>query len=310
MLIYYLCAMFSKFVYINVVILLFVVLLCSSCEEQVNHNGKTPLIGIDKDFLYKEDIERFYVSNMPIADSVDFVNNYIHDWLENTLLLRVANRNIPEGKDVERLVEDYRKSLILNMYQDKLIEQQLKREIPEAEVQSFYERNKELFVLDEPMIRGVYLKVTKTAPKIASVRKWINGATSQDIENLEKYSLTNGIIYEYFIDNWCNLEQLAAKMPITVENLLLRLKKDNVIEFSDENAIYFVNAADLLLKGEQKTLDMAYGEIESLLLNSLKVNFMNEVKKDLVEQAVASGDIKIYDKRYSIVSDTLELQNK
>lgn len=282
------------------------VLLCLSCEESVNHNGKTPLVSIDKEFLYLEDVVRVYAANMPVADSVGFVNNYVRDWLENTLLLRVANRNIPEGKDVARLVEDYRKSLVLNMYQDRLIEQQLKREIPETEVQSFYERNKELFILDKPMIRGLYLKVPKSASKINSVRKWVGGATSEDVEKLEKYSLTNAIVYEYFTDNWRKLETLAAKMPITAEELLLRLKKDNVIEFNDAEAVYFVNATELLLKGEQKALEMAYNEIESLLLNSLKVNFINEVKRDLLEQSINSGEIKFYDNINSVVTDLVQ----
>ena len=131
------------------------------------------------------------------------------------------------------------------------------------------------------------------------------------MENLEKYTLTNAIVYDYFVDNWRKLESVAARMPITADDLLSRLKKDNVVEFSDTAAIYFVNATNLVVKGEQKTLDMAYGEIEDLLLNSMKVNFINEVKYDLLKQALESGDVKIYDKKYSALFDELaEQENK
>lgn len=287
--------------YIIIALLLSVPAVFSSCDEKIDHQGKTPLVSVDRDFLYKEDVARFYAANLPVSDSLLFIGEYVRNWLKDALLFRVARHNIPEGKDVARLVNDYRKSLILNIYQDKLIEQQLRREITETEVASFYEQNKELFVLDEPMLQGLFLKVAKSAPQMSSVRKWIKGASEQDVENLEKYSLTNAIVYEYFTDNWRTLEAMAAKMPITSDDLLLRLKRDNVFEFSDSVAVYFLNATSLLYKGEQQPLDMATGKIQNLLVNSLKVNFMNEVKRDLFNQALESGDIKFYDKGSSAI---------
>lgn len=303
--------MLSKYGYIILTALLSATLFCSSCKEQIDHKGKTPLLSVDNEFVYKEDVARFYVANLPVSDSAAFVRNYVCSILEDILLLKVASRNIPEDKDIARLVDDYKKSLILNIYQDKLIEQQLRREIPATEVTTFYERNKELFMHEEPMMQGLYLKISKSASNISSVRKWVRGVTPDDLENLEKYTLTNAIVYDYFVDNWRKLESVAARMPITADDLLSRLKKDNVVEFSDTAAIYFVNATNLVVKGEQKTLDMAYGEIEDLLLNSMKVNFINEVKYDLLKQALESGDVKIYDKKYSALFDELaEQENK
>lgn len=287
--------------YIKVALLFSVSAVFLSCDEKIDHQGKTPLVSVDRDFLYKEDVARFYAANLPVADSLHFVSEYVRNWLKDALLFRVARHNIPEGKDVERLVDNYRRSLILNIYRDKLIEQQLRREITDTEIATFYEHNKELFVLDEPMMQGVYLKVAKSAPEMVSVRKWIKGASAQDIENLEKYSLTNAIGYEYFADSWRTLDALAAKMPITSDVLLSRLKRDNVLEFSDSVAVYFLNATSLLYKGEQQPLDMATEKIRNLLVNSLKVNFINEVKRDLFNQAIESGDIKFYDKGSSAI---------
>ena len=155
--------MLSKYAYIILTALLSATLFCSSCKEQIDHKGKTPLLSVDNEFVYKEDVARFYVANLPVSDSAAFVRNYVRSTLEDILLLKVASRNIPEDKDIARLVDDYKKSLILNIYQDKLIEQQLRREIPATEVTTFYERNKELFMHEEPMMQGLYLKISKSA---------------------------------------------------------------------------------------------------------------------------------------------------
>ena len=269
-------------------------LLLVSCEEQMSHNGKTPLVSVDKEFLYKEDVEHFVAANFPVADSARFANEYVQRWLEDELFYRMARRNVRNSKEVEQLVDNYRRSLLLNIYQDKLVNQRLNREISDAEIEAFYEQNKELFLLDEPMVQGVFLKVSAKASKLSSVRKWMDEGSTEDIEKLEKYSLTNAIAYDYFVDGWRMLDAISARMPITSELLLKRLERDSFVEISDTGAVYLLNVTALLRKGEHKPLAMASDEIRALLVNSMKVNFVKEAKRDLYRQALESGEIKLY----------------
>lgn len=269
--------------------------LFTSCEERVDHYGRTPILGVDKVYLYKEDLSQLYAIGNTIDDSIAFVNEYVCHWLEDALLYRMARRNVPDSKEVERLVENYRKSLLLNIYQDNLIHQQLRSEIAEDEISGFYESNSELFLLDEPMLQGLFLKVSKTAPSLASVRKWLKGGTSEDMENLEKYTITNAIVYDYFIDTWRTLDALAAKMPIASDDLLSRLKKNNFVEISDTAAFYFVSSTALLDKGGKMPLDIAKDKICELLVNSKKADFIKKAKYDLLMQAVEAEEIEFFD---------------
>lgn len=292
--------MFAEKIYTTTVLFIVALFIFSSCEEKINHNGRTPLVGVGKDFLYKEDVEQMLATTHPTADSAKIISNYVRHWLGEVLLYHKARRNVPDTKEVERLVDNYRKALLLNIYQDKLIEQQLNREISEAEIASFYEQNKELFLLDEPMAQGIFIKISKSASKMPSVRAWMKSATPEDVEKLEKFSLTNAIVYDYFADGWRSLSNLAAMLPVTADVLLTNLKRDNFVEFSDSSAVYMLNVPTLLRKGELKPLDMASSEIKSLLLNSLKANFVKEVKRDLYNKALESGEVKIYDKGISV----------
>ncbi|MBR6648195.1 MAG: peptidyl-prolyl cis-trans isomerase [Bacteroidaceae bacterium] len=276
-------------------------MLLVSCEEQISHKGKTPLLSIGKDFLYKEDVEHFISVNTPAADSARLVNEYVQRWVEDALFYRMARRNVRDTNEVERLVENYRRSLLLNIYQDRLIAQRLLREVSDADVARFYEQNKELFLLEAPMVQGLFLKVSNKAAKLSSVRKWISDAAPEDIENLEKYCLTNAIAYDYFIDGWRTLDAISARMPVTSDALLNSLQRDNLVEVSDTGAVYILNVTTLLNKGEQKPLDLASDEIRSLLINSMKTNFIKEAKRDLLRQALETKDIKFYDKEMSDV---------
>ena len=61
----------------------------------------------------------------------------------------------------------------MHTYQQELIGQRLSNEIPEQELAEYYEKNKELFKLDRPLVKGLFIKVPLTAPQIANVRKSI-----------------------------------------------------------------------------------------------------------------------------------------
>ena len=51
----------------------------------------------------------------------------------------------------------------MHTYQQALINQKLINDIPEQEIADYYEKNKELFKLEKPLINGLFIKVPLTA---------------------------------------------------------------------------------------------------------------------------------------------------
>ncbi len=283
----------------------------TSCEGEIDHRGRTPLVGIGKDVLYKEDVAALYVTALPTVDSTTFVNDYVRRWLEDVLFYQMAQRNVPSAGEVERLVENYRRSLLLNIYQERLIEQQLRSNLTQAEVDSFYNDNSELFKLEEPQAQGIFLKLPIAAPRLASVRKWLTKLTPESVENLEKYSITNAVTYDYFVDSWHSLPSIAAKMPLTVEALEKSIAKNDLVEVSDSAHRYMLSVVATLKKGDKKPIELASDEIHSLLLNSMKANFVKQVKRDLYDKALSDGKIIFYDTESSaMLTDAEQIDDK
>ena len=270
-------------------------LLLLSCSNEIDHHGRTPLAGVGNDFLYKEDVAALYVTALPSIDSTEFVKNYIRQWLEDVLFYRMAERNVAAAGEVDRMVENYRRALLLNIYQERLVEQQLKQTLSEEDVAAFYNINAELFKLEEAQLQGLFLKLPLSAPRLQSVRKWLTKMSPEDIENIEKYNITNAVTYDYFVDSWRPLSAIAAKMPLTAEVLLKSLDKDTFVEVADTAYIYMLSTVARLDKGEQTPLELASDEISSLLINSKKANFVKKVKSDLYDKALENGEIVFYD---------------
>ena len=273
------------------VLLLITLLGCGACKEQHDHKGKTPLVEVDGNFLYKEDLMSVLPVGLSKDDSILFTEHYIRSWAEEILLYEKAANNIPDNVDVDKLVENYRKALIMHTYQQELISQKLANDISEHEIAEYYGKNKELFKLEGPLIKGLFIKVPLTAPQLNNVRRWYKSEKQDAIESLEKYSLQNAVKYEYFYDKWVSVTDVLDMIPLKVEAPEEYVNKHRQVELKDTAYYYFLNVSDYRGVGEEKPYEFARSEVKDLLVNQKRVSFMEQVKNDLYQQAVSKNKI-------------------
>ena len=265
------------------------------CSKQQDHKGKTPLVEVAGKFLYREDLQAALPLNLSADDSVLFAEHYIRNWIEDVLLFDKAEGNIPDNEKIKNLVESYRKALVMHTYQEELVSQRLAGEITEREVADYYEKNKELFMLDKPMVKGLFIKVPLKSPGLADVRRWYKRNAQDAVEKLEKYSLRNAVAYDYFYDRWRPLEEIEALIPVkTWKSGDNYLKQNRDVELKDTAYCYFLHVEDYLGEGEQKPLDFAGEEIKEILMNLKRVEFINSVKDDLYHRASEKNRIIYY----------------
>ena len=270
-------------------------LLCVSCREEYDHRGKTPLVEVDGNFLYREDVQAALPANLPGDDSLQFAERYIRHWIEETLLYEKALDNIPDNADLEKRVEDYRKSLVMHMYEQALIHQKLSEDIPEQELQDYYDSNPDLFKVERPLIKGLFMKIPLTAPRLAEVRRWYKQDEGKAVENLEKYSLQHAVKYEYFYDRWIPLSEVLAMLPLQEADAEKYIEEHHHVELKDTAFYYFLNVSEYRAVGTQAPYDYARKQVREMLLNIKQVEYLEQVKDDLFRRAEKRNRIKKYD---------------
>ena len=276
-------------------VILVIAAAMTGCGQEHNHKGKTPLVEVSGEFLYKEDLQAALPLNISKDDSVLFAEHYIRNWIEDALLFDKAEGNIPDNDKISKLVENYRRALIMHTYQEELVNQKLANDISEEEINAYYEKNKELFRLDNPLVKGLFIKVPLSSPDLGNVRVWYRKNNQDVIEKLEKYSLRNAVSYDYFYDRWISVPDVAAKIPLKVLDTDANyLDKNRNVEVKDTAFCYFLHIEDFLGKDKQKPLDFARDKIKEILINLKRVEFINKVKEDLYQRASDRNKIIYY----------------
>lgn len=275
---------------------LLIFLLCAACSERHDHKGRTPLVELDGNFLYREDLQSVLPTGLSKDDSLLFAEHYIRNWVEDILLYDKAQSNIPNNGEIDKLVENYRKALIMHTYQQALIHQRLSEEISEQDLTEYYEKNQALFKVERPLMKGLFIKVPLTAPQLGNVRRWYKMETREAVEHLEKYSLQNAVKYEYFYDKWVQVSEVLDMLPLKVSDVDEYLDKNRHVELKDTAFHYFLNVSDYRPVGEQEPYEFARSQVKDMLLNVKQVEFMKQVKDDLYQRAVKRDKIKYYNK--------------
>ena len=118
--------------------------------------------------------------------------------------------------------------------------------------------------------------------------------TPEAMESLEAYSAENAVLYDYFMDDWRSFEELVKRLPLTEGQLLDRLSKKSTIEFKEDGQLYFVCADTIIRQGDTMPIELVSAEINELLVNSRKAEFIKTKKVELYNDAKLNGDVKFY----------------
>lgn len=253
--------------------------------------GKTPVVEIGTDVLYEEDIKQVVPLGLSDADSTLFAQQFIKNWAQDVLFYQNAIRNIPDTKDIDRLVENYRRSLIEHEYQRRLIEQKFSSEISDQDIEQFYNDNERLFVLDESLLKGLFLKISNKSHDLSDIRKLYTQQDDEAFEEIEKYSIRNAARCEFFYDNWRTVAEIEVLLPVMDKPLEAQLRNGGSFEFKDEEYIYLLNVSEYAPKGGIEPLDHARSRIRGLLINSNEVSYMRKIKEDLYDAAIEKNRI-------------------
>lgn len=274
-------------------LMIFFLTSCEYLEVQEKKDTSSEIVAIvNTEKLFKEDLKAILPSNIAKEDSLVLVKGYINDWAIKQLLLKKAEANSSQ-KDVEQissLVRDYKESLLINSYKERLIKQQLDTIVNDLEIESFYEKNKENFKLNEELLKIKYLHFDNNIINKKEFTTLFKSEDIDDLEALEKQQLS--FKYYQFNDSiWTRLDKVLLKLPFSKDNLL---KKTQFVQKQDSLGLYLVVIKDVLVRNDIAPLSYIEPTIKQMILHKRKIQLIRDIEKILVKDATRNNNFKVY----------------
>ncbi len=245
-------------------------------------------------YLRYDDLRGLVLPGMSSEDSATVVDNYINQWLQQQVVLHKAEKNV--SNDFQEQLKSYKNNLLTYEYERQVIAQLLDTLVSDEEIQQYYDSHRDDFVLKSNIVRAIYVKVSASSPCVARLRKMMSKKRldDNDKQDLQHVAAAYGVDYYFEEDAWMPFQKLQAMVPIETYNEVAFLRDNNMITIADSQWLYVAAILDYKVVDETSPLDYEYDHIRTVLLNTRKINIVENMQRDLFAKAEENEDIERY----------------
>jgi hypothetical protein len=250
--------------------------------------------------------------DLSLEDSAAFAERVIDRWMREQVMLAQARTHLQrERSSLEKALEAYRRSLLINTYETRYVDSRLDTEVSEQDVAAYYEAHPELFTLHDHAVQVLYLHLPD--PKVAAearganwskkderdwekqvraVEAWLERADSTSIPELERWCIERGAVHHVDHEDWWTVSELLDEVPLSLYRVEDQIQRTSPLSFAAQDRLYFVRFLDHGLKGKTAPLDVARDQITELLLQGRRQQLLDALRDTLLQQAWANGDLR------------------
>ncbi len=264
-------------------------LLLYGCQAFEKKQQSGAAVELNGHYLYRSTLDSLTLG-MNSEDSLRAAQLFIRQWAQDILLYDATMSHT--NAQIETMVDDYRRTLYAQAYEERLVESRMSKTITDSTVNALYQQMPERFKLDESIMKGMLVVVPSDAPNIQKLRQWM---AAQSLDKLEKYVYQNASGYELFVDQWKTTTEIIRLVPIERADLESRRRGSNHIEVADSSKIYLLQITDKNMRGEAMPVEYARPQIEQIILNARRVEFMRKERERLYNEAIQERKIHFYE---------------
>lgn len=274
-------------------LLLLAILLLYACQRGGTPSQRVELARCDDKALYLEDVPATVLSNQRGDDSLRALRNFTERWLRNTLLLSAAQSHIGNHyPTIEQQVQDYRQALYIYEYERRYLIKHLDTAVAQAEIKAFYTQHTNLFTLQEPIVRVMFVVVPADSPYLADFRASFRQIDDNGLQVLSSLSMKSGVLLRNLPNEWVSLASIADQLPKGFDPGWSSRQAKH-LEVTDVDAVYLLSFAEWCPAGDPAPVEYVRAKVRDMILNQREALLISQMQENLMRQAIAEGKAQI-----------------
>ncbi|OWY20711.1 hypothetical protein C7N43_00500 [Sphingobacteriales bacterium UPWRP_1] len=278
-----------------VTIALALLLLVAGCRffSKRSSNGDVPVARVQNTYLYRSQLQGLVNPGTPPQDSAATVNNYINNWVRRqAMLLNAGNEITATMPNLEQQLQDYRESLLLHAFEQQLLQQNPDTLIDPAETETYYQQNKDNFVLGTNVVKVAYVITGNKAEKQDSVKLLLKKNTPDALQTL--LQLCNRQTFTCALPaRWYAWTELQQQIPLDDSDFTTFLQ-NHFFQTHDAVYTYYISIDTAAKQGSTAPIGYCKPEVEKIIAHKHSLRYLENTRKQIYEDAINNGLIEIY----------------
>lgn len=280
----------------KVVLMMCVVIQMIGCKPIFEEKIEDKLLAsvYDKK-LYSSSVDWMIPEGITEEEKLIITKSYVNRWVGEMLMLHEAENNIPKDWNIDKLVEDYKSSLIRHNYEQALIDKLLDSTVTDKELQSFYEKNSLQYELEKPIVRCYLIKISNDVKLPKDFMNWWKDSRTNKTSYRQLSNFCAKQAEAYFLQDsiWYSIDDLAFALPkdaLTEDNI--RSKKEFIQR--DEQYDYYYKNFEVINKKEIAPLSYIQGQAKRYILKQKKQALLERTRKEMYETGKRANQVRIF----------------
>lgn len=277
-------------IYITVLLLAMVVAGCQllNYDEEVARVGESRLLRSELDVVtaaYKGE------------DSLAVANNYIDQWVRRQVKRQEAERVLAsEMGEIERLVAEYRQSLLTNRLEQRYLSGRLDTLITDDVVEDYFNAHRKDFVMDRTVLKGRIVRLPDNYRQSVKLFNLMGSKSKEKQQDFLDLCKKNGFEL-YTFEQWVDFSEFLSYLPVRKgKNYDYILSGDEIRQMADSDSKYFIDIEEVIRKGEPAPLERVEDMVRRLLYNRTRAEIVGQYNDSLYNAALLEGKIRIRNK--------------
>lgn len=270
-------------------------LTLAGCANFFQPDEEDPAVArANEKYLRMSELAEKIPDGLPERDSVTLAHNYITKWIQQEILLQRAKEVLTAGEqDFSKQLEDYKNSLILYTFEQKLVNQNLDTAVSPEEITAYYHENLNQFKLKGNIVKFDFIKLVKKSRQVRDFRRLMKSGDPDDAQALVSLAEKNATDY-WFTKDWISMNNLLDEFPMEVDNQALFLRRTQYAEAEDSLYIYLLRINDFRTTDSIPPLDMEREKIRNIILNGRKINLIETKRQEIIDDAFKNDRAKVF----------------
>ncbi|MBP5488685.1 MAG: hypothetical protein J6X77_03845 [Bacteroidales bacterium] len=276
-----------------ITIALMIVTGCDAIQSFIHDDKVVARVGKHK--LYQSEVSAYIPSDVSAADSTNLALQYINSWATDIIFCDMAQAQLSKAeRDVSAELEAYKRDLLRFRYEQRFVSDRLDTLVTEDQMLNFYEKHKNLFVLDRPIMKVRFVDIYKNVEQKDRIIRMMSSNKPKDMEEVE--GLANKYAIRYFDKSyeWMDAAVLAREFGIDYGEMLSRMKQSYIIveseDVSDVKAAYVRE----IRRSGVAPFDFCTDRIREYILSGRKHDLLVALEQSLLKGASDDGQFVIY----------------
>ncbi|CAH0999282.1 hypothetical protein LEM8419_00580 [Neolewinella maritima] len=267
--------------------------LCACTEVPEATTDDPVLARVHQRELHLSEMEGMFPPQASRADSTVIIEAFANRWARDAVLLWESEQNAPSDLNLDRLVRDYRASLVRSSYEEQLVSAKLDSTISQQELEAYYEATKEQYQLEKPIVRCLFVRVPYPTPEESRLQELWNNGKPQDTAALADYTRSYAEVALLNDSAWYGLDEVAQQLP---EGTLTPDNVNSKREFSQQDGThrYYFRLFELKPRKEIAPLSYVEEQARRAILHTRKREVLERTREEIFEREARRNNITFF----------------